>query len=67
MFGLVTNLLPLNRRPARDAGRTCPVCCTGVDPEDRYVSVRGMRVHGGCAGYRMRRLGASSGIGRMAG
>ena len=67
MFGMVTSLLPLGRHPARDALRTCPVCHSGVAEEDRFVSVRGMRIHGGCAGYRARRLSGSAGIGRMLG
>jgi hypothetical protein len=67
MFGLVTSLLPLSRQPARHSLRTCPVCQTGVAEEDRYYSVRGMRIHGGCAGYRSRQLGTSARVGRMAG
>jgi hypothetical protein len=67
MFGLVASLMPFGRPHARHALRTCPVCQTGVEDEDRYVSVRGMRIHGGCAGYRSRRLGMSARVGRMAG
>ena len=58
MFGLVTSLLPFSHRPARHALRTCPVCQTGVAEEDHYVAVRGMRIHGGCAGYRTRQIGS---------
>ena len=66
MLGFVTGLLP-GRHAARHAVRTCPVCQTGVADEDRYCAVRGMRIHGGCAGYRARRLGTSASVGRMAG
>jgi hypothetical protein len=59
MFGLVTSLLPMSRRPARHTMRTCPICNTGVAEEDRYVAVRGMRIHGGCASYRTRQIGSS--------
>jgi hypothetical protein len=38
-----------------------------VADEDRYVAVRGMRIHGGCAGYRVRQLGASARVGRLVG
>ena len=67
MFGLVTSLLPMSRQPARHSLRTCPVCHTGVTEDDRYYSVRGMRIHGGCAGYRSRQLGSSARGGRMTG
>jgi hypothetical protein len=67
VIGFVTSLLPLGRRPARDPLRTCPVCHHGVAPEDPYVAVRGMRIHGGCAGYRARRLSGAPRIGRMLG
>ena len=66
MLDFMTSLLPLARHTTA-AARTCPVCCAGVADDDRYVAVRGMRIHGGCAGYRQRRLGTSTGIGRMAG
>ena len=67
MFGLVTSLLPVSHRPARHALRTCPVCHAGGADEDRYVNVRGMHIHGGCAGYRTRQLAASGRVGRVAG
>jgi hypothetical protein len=66
VFEFMTSLLTFGRHGA-PAARTCPVCCAGIGDDDRYVAVRGMRIHGGCAGYRQRRLGTSSGVGRMAG
>jgi hypothetical protein len=66
MFEFMSSLLPARRHHA-DAQRTCPVCCGGVADAEHYVAVRGMRIHGGCAGYRARRHGRSSGIGRLAG
>ena len=66
MFEFMTSRLPITRHAA-PAARTCPVCCADVGEQDGYVAVRGMRIHGGCAGYRARRHGRSAGLGRLAG
>src|SRR4051812_50221073 len=67
MFGRFSSLLPLSDTPARHSLRTCPVCQTGVADEDRYYAVRGMRIHGGWAGFPPRPLGASARGGRLGG